>query len=116
MSRTESQGNPRRAELLKPIEALEASAAGSVHEEERGNNRHNHQKIAFGVSKLLTRPSEDGADKQSDPKEDENCNDQLKDVKIENHTETLQEVINKDRPISANQIAHSGILPESGSR
>jgi hypothetical protein len=42
------------AELLKRVEALEVSAAGSVHEEERGNNRHNHQKIAFGVSKLLT--------------------------------------------------------------
>ena len=29
-----------RTELLKRIEALEASAAGCVHEDEGGNNRH----------------------------------------------------------------------------
>ena len=105
-----------RAELLKRIEALEESAAGCVHEEEGGNNRHNDQEIAFGVSKLLTRPAEDGADKQSDPKEDKNRNDQRKDVKIENHTETLQEVINEARPVPANHIVHSGIVPEGESR
>ena len=105
-----------RTELLKRIEALEASAAGCVHEDEGGNNRHNDQEIAFGVSELLTRPAEDGADKQSDPKEDKSGNDQLKDVKIESHTDTLQEVTNKERPVPANRIVHSGILPEGGSR
>jgi hypothetical protein len=105
-----------RAELLKRIEALEASEAASLHEEECSNNRHNDQEITFGVSKLLTRPAENGADKQSDPKEDEERHDPLKNVMIENHTEILQEVSDKHRPFAANQIAHSGILPESDSQ
>jgi hypothetical protein len=80
------------------IKALEASAAGSVHEDERNNNRHNDQEIAFGVSDLICRSAEDAADAHSDPKKNEERHDQLKDVEIKNHAKTLQEVVNKDRP------------------
>ncbi|NBW31532.1 MAG: hypothetical protein EBR48_02615 [bacterium] len=105
-----------RAELLKRIEALEASAANLVHEEERSNNRHNDQEIAFSVSDLVRRSAEDAADAHTDPKEYEERHDQLKDVEIKNQPKTLQEVIYKDRPVSADQIFHSGILPEGESR
>jgi hypothetical protein len=104
-----------RAELLKRINTLEASAANSVHEEERSNNRYNDQEIALSVSDLVCRSAEDTADAHSDPKEHEERHDQLEEVEIKYHTETLQEVIDKHRPVAANQIAHSGIVPNGRS-